>query len=55
MRLYLLSALTASIFFLFTPSIFGQLDFLGFYPSEEENNDIWGYDCLLYTSDAADD
>ena len=47
MRLYLLSALTASIFFLFTPSIFGQLDFLGFYPSEEENNDIWGYEDSL--------
>ncbi len=47
MRLHLLSALTASIFFLFTPSVFGQLDFLGFYPSDEENNDIWGYEDSL--------
>ena len=47
MRPYLLSVLTASFYFLFNPHVFGQLDFLGFYPSEEENNDIWGYEDSL--------
>ena len=28
-------------------TVFGQLDFLGFYPSDEENNDIWGYEDSL--------
>ena len=26
---------------------FGQLNFLGFYPSDEESNDIWGYEDSL--------
>ena len=47
MRLYLFSALTASIFFPLYSICFAQLDFLGFYPSDEENNDIWGYEDSL--------
>ena len=45
MHLNLLSIVTASFFFHL--SVFGQLDFLGFHPSDEENNDIWGYEDSL--------
>ncbi len=38
---------TLLTFLLFQTAAFAQLDFLGFYPSDEENNDIWGYEDSL--------